>query len=501
MTNRTSGIRSSFRSPRSLVKGRVIGRSIGALAIGASLFGCLFFGPKQASAQAWLQDRRILEGEGLRSGDFEFHPGIGAELGYDSNYFLRTDKTDPRFVNGAPQNPPTDGGVLHVTPSLTLNTVHAKDPTAAPSPIAFTAAVAATYSEYFGKQELRDQRNLSGGASARFDINAGRPIAFGVFATYQRLIQPTVVGDPNLSFNRSDVGAGADVTVTPGGGTLDMRFGYQFFGALFEDSEGVPYTNFTHEVSVRNRWRFRPRTALFSETTLRFISYPNASRALNYLNDSTPLRTRFGVTGLVTDRFGVLVAAGYGATFFQKPELNSSLQYDSINAQAEGTFYLSQGAGTDEPGKATLLLSTISFGYIRDFQNSLLSNYYTSDKGYAKLTYLFGNKGVMSPDGYGEALSYPQPFYNSATGPVAVKGANGAPTGDFTNYRIGAKLFLEYKLTTAFAVNASFDYAQMISDVALDTGGTTVPAVGAQTQLYDLSWRRFQAFLGARYFF
>ncbi|WP_214675407.1 hypothetical protein, partial [Escherichia coli] len=67
---------------------------------------------------------------------------------------------------------------------------------------------------------------------------------------------------------------------------------YQFFGALYEEANGAPYTNFTHEVSFRNRWRFRPRTALFSETGLRFMSYPNANRALLYLNDSTPLRTR-----------------------------------------------------------------------------------------------------------------------------------------------------------------------------------------------------------------
>ncbi len=468
---------------------------IGALAIGASLF----LVPKQASAQAWLADRRYLEGEGLRSGDFEFHPGIGAELGYDSNWFLRSDKSDPRFVNGAPQNPPTDGGLLRITPSVALNTVRPKDPTAAPSPVGFSGVASATYREFFGKQELRDQRNVSGAAQVRLDINNGRPVAFGVFASYQRLIQPSVVGDPNLSFNRSDVGAGADVTVTPGGGTLDMRFGYQFLGALFEDSQGVPYTNFTHEVSVRNRWRFRPRTALFSETTLRWVSYPNAQRALNYLDDSTPLRTRFGITGLVTDRFGLLVAAGYGATFFQKPELASTSQYDSINAQAEGTFYLSQGAGNNEPGQATLLLSTISFGYVRDFQNSLLSNYYTSNKGYAKIVYMFGNKVLLSLNGYAEALSYPQPFFNGPTGPVAVNGANGAPTGDFTNYRVGGALFLEYKLTSALAINATFDYAQMISDVALDQGGAVVP--GGQRQLYDLSWRRFQALLGARYFF
>ena len=36
----------------------------------------------------------------------------------------------------------------------------------------------------------------------------------------------------------------------------------------------------------------------------------------------------------------------------------------------------------------------------------------------------------------------------------------------------------------------------MISDVALEPGGTTAPGVGAPTQLYDLSWRRFQAFAG-----
>ena len=242
-----------------------------------------------------------------------------------------------------------------------------------------------------------------------------------------------------------------------------------------------------------------PAKPLFSETSLRFTNYPNADRALNYLNDSTPLRTRFGVTGLLTDRFGVLLAAGYGATFFKKPELGSTQQYDSLNAQAEGTFYLSQGGGTDEPGKATLLLSTISLGYARDFQASLLGNFYTSNKGYAKVVYAFGNKVVISLNGYFEALSYPQPFYNSAAGPVAVNGANGAPTGDFTNFRVGGQLFGEYRFFPSFAVNATLDYAQMLSDVAIEAGGAAAP--GGPTQLFDLSWRRVQALLGVRYFF
>ena len=473
---------------------------------GVSALALALFAPREASAQEWLKDRRYQEGAGIRTGNLELHPGIGGEIGYDSNYFLRTQKEDPRFVNGAPQNPPVESGQLRITPSFSISTLSQQRQESAegaqPAPVSFRAGVAATYREFLGPQEIRDQRNLSGNAYARLDIFQNRPLGFGVFANYQRLIQPAVVSDPNLSFNRSDVGAGAEVIAIPGGGTLDLRAGYQFFGALFEESNGAPFTNFTHEISVKNRWRFRPRTALFHDTSLRFISYPNAERAVNYLNDSTPLRTRLGVTGLLTDRFGVLLAAGYGATFFQKGNQVSTTQYDSINAQAEGTFYLSQANGAGEPGQSTLLLSTISLGFVRDFQNSLLGNYYDSNKGYAKLVYFFGGKVLLQADGYVEGLSYPQPFYNGLGGaPVAVNGADGNPTGSFTNLHVGGKLFGEYRFTDAFAVNATLDYSQTISDVALEAAPAAAGAPAGSSGLFDLNWRRFQAFLGARVFF
>ncbi|AKV01735.1 hypothetical protein AKJ09_08398 [Labilithrix luteola] len=469
------------------------------LATGAAAFLAL---PKEASAQEWLKDRRAAEGAGIRAGDLEIHPGIGGEIGYDSNWFLRSYKEDPRFVNGAPLNPPQAAGIIRITPSISISTLGAqrREQQAAgaePSPIAFRAGAAATYREFIGPEDIRKQRNVSVNANARLDVNPGRPLGFGVFANYQRLIQPSVVSDPNLSFNRDDVGAGAEVIAMPGGGTLDLRAGYQFFGSFFEDSNGVPYTNLTHEVSFRDRWKFRPRTALFHDTSLRFITYPNADRSLNYLNDSTPLRTRIGLTGLVTDRFGTLLAVGYGATFFKNPNAVSTPQYDSVNAQAEGTFYLSPG-GQGEPGQVSLLLSTLTFGYVRDFQNSLLGNFYSSNKGYAKLVYNFAGRAVIQLDGYFEALSYPQPYYNVPGGaPQAVNGLNGQPTGDFTNWRVGGILFGEYRFSDSFGLNATFDYSQTISDIALASG--TTGTVGA-AQFYDMSWRRFQALFGARWF-
>jgi hypothetical protein len=488
MTNRTAHVPNLLR--------RLV-RTLPAFVLAATT---LTLTPRLASAQEWLKDRRYQEGAGIRVGDLEVHPGIGGEVGYDSNWFLRTHKTDPRFVNGAPQNPPDEGGIIRITPSVTIGTLTQQRqegvaPTQPPT-VNFRAGIAATYREFLGSEELRDQRNLSGNAFARADIFQNRPLGFGVFANYQRLIQPSVVSDPNRAFNRSDVGAGAEVIAIPGGGTLDVRAGYQFMGAFFEQNQGVPFTNFTHEVSIKNRWRFRPRTALFHDTSLRFINYPNAERALTYLNDSTPLRSRIGVTGLLTDRFGVLLAAGYGATFFSNGGLASTQQYDSVNAQAEGTFYLSQSAGQGEPGQATLLLSTLSFGYMRDFQNSLLGNFYESNKGYAKVVYFYGGKLLLQLDGYFEALGYPQPFYNTPAGPQPVVGANGLATGDFTNYRVGGTFYTEYRFTDAFAVTGTVDYQQVISDTPI-----AASAGGVAGGLFDLNWRRVQALVGARYFF
>lgn len=447
----------------------------------------------RAHAQGWLADRRVTEGPGIKTGDLELHPGIGAEVGYDSNWFLRSHEEGPNIANGAPALPPADAAVFRITPSFYVSTIgqqRLEGGRVEPRFITFRGGVSATGRAFIGK-EMSRQHNIGVNADARLDIAQGRPIGFGVFAGYNRLIQPQVTADPNLSFNRSDLRAGAEVIGIPGGGTLDIRGGYQINAALFEESNGVPYSNITHEVSVKNRWRFRPRTALFSETTLRFINYPNADRSLNYLNSSTPLRTRFGVTGLVTDRFSTLLAAGYGATFFRDRELASSVQYDSINAQAEGTFYLGQGGGNNEPGQGTLLLSTVSLGFLRDFQNSLLGNFYNTNRVYGRMEYWFGGKVVTQLNVYGEQLNYPPVFLNTGAG------APAQVTGEFTNYRIGAGLFAEYRLTQSFGLNSTIDYVQQFSDTQIPAGAN---AAGATT-VFDLNYRRIQAFVGARYFF
>jgi hypothetical protein len=457
-----------------------------------------------ASAQGWLSDRRLAEGPGIRTGDLELHPGIAGEAGYDSNWFLRSHVQNPpgqpQVLNGPPGFAPTDAAVFRVTPQFYVSTLGQErvlnEGTARVEPrfITFRGGVSATARFFIGK-EMSDQHNVSVDADARVDFNAGHPVAAGVFAGYDRLIQPQVFGNPDLSFNRDDIRAGADVTVMPGGGSLDIRGGYQLRTSIYEESQGVPYGSITHDISVKNRWRFRPRTALFSEADLLFTSYPNAPRASLYLNDSTPLRTRFGISGLMTDWFGILVAAGYSGTFFKDPNAPSTTQYDSVNGQAEGTFYVGGTGGADEPGKSTLLLSTVSLGVSRDFQTSLLGNFYTDDRAYAKVEYWFGGRAVLRLTGYADMLDYPQVFLNNGGGAIVP-----ATPGGFTNWRVGGEFFAEYRFSQVFGINTTIDYVQEISDTQLPAG--QAPGAPAGTiGLYDLNYRRFQAFLGARYFY
>src|SRR5438874_2699871 len=60
----------------------------------------------------WISDKRIRDGQGIRVGEFEMHPGIGAQIGVDTNYFMRTDRAG--FINSDPKIAP----IMRITPSF-----------------------------------------------------------------------------------------------------------------------------------------------------------------------------------------------------------------------------------------------------------------------------------------------------------------------------------------------------------------------------------------------
>lgn len=466
------------------------------LAFGAT-FGLGALCAKPAAAQGWLKDRRYAEGAGIKAGDFELHPGIGGEVGYDSNWFLRSNDEAPGVVNAAPLAPRRDAAVFRVTPSFSFSTLgpqrtEGSEGTAPQQRmVVFRGSLSATLWGFVGK-EMSDQHNVSGDANLRLDIAPQRPVGFGVWAGYRRMIRPNAASaDAALGFNQSQLNGGAEAIFQPGSGTFDMRGGYQIYANLFEQSNGVPFSSLTHEFAVRNRWLFRPRTALFSDTSLRLTTFPESDRAFSYLANQTPIRSRFGLNGLLTARIGALASAGYGATFLQDPGAPQTKQFDSFLAQAELTYYFGvpdgPGGNGGEPGQVSVLLSSWSLGYNRDFQQSFFTNFYRSDRIYTRGVVAGAGRMLVTLDGGFEFLTYPDVFANAGGGVPAAT----PTTPGFSNHRISGTLFAEYRLSDSFGLNATFDYQQMLSDTRLPLGGG---------QFFGLSWQRFQALAGARWF-
>jgi hypothetical protein len=303
------------------------------------------------------------------------------------------------------------------------------------------------------------------------------------------MIMPNIAsGDPNLSFTRDDVGVGAELVTQPGSGTLDWHLGYHFHDTLFENGIGQPYDNYIHQAFTRGRWRFRPRTAFVYDASLGFTTYTNASEALKVgLVSSTPVRTRIGITGLITDRLAVLGEVGWGATFVDQ-EIAAQPQYDSVIGQAEIKWFLSASPGISAMSDVSLALSSLALGYTRDFASSYIGNYYGSDRGYLKFSYFFAGRALLTLEGGVGAIEYPQMFFGDGT----------SRANAFTDVRADATLFGEYRFTDTFGLNATLRYSANFSNTQLPD--TEAVAGGAPPGLLDMSWNRFEAYLGVRWF-
>ena len=473
--------------------------------------------PRAAGAQSdspqWLKDRKYAEGIGVREGDFELHPAIAGEVGYDSNYFFRSSGTGFANSGGSPAfAPPIPALVLRVTPSLYISTIGPQrregDVTSQPPSVRFRAGASATYREFIGlssdpvasqpQNDISAQRNVSANADARLEISPERPFGAVLFADFGRFILPTTsTSDPNLSLNRDTVGAGGEIVAQPGSGTLDWRFGYSLHDTLFEASVGQPYDNIVNQLYTRGRWKFRPRTALIYDATFAFTSYANqAQAAADGLVNSTPVRSRIGLNGLITDRFTMTAMVGWGASFYQTT-VNAQPQYDSVIAQAELKWFLSASPGLAQSADVGVSLSSIAVGYTRDFVNSYLGNFYGQDRGYLRFNYFFAGRALVALEGGVSGIEYPNMYW----GPDLANPAGGDfRHSAFTDLRVDSSLFGEYRFTDSFGLNATVRYTANFSTAVVPDNDLGPNVAVPNGQSYDMSWSRFETFLGLRYF-
>jgi len=187
----------------------------------AATLAVLAFSSVAAAQQPWLQDRRYGEGIGIRAGNFEFHPGIAAEFGYDTNYFQRAG-TGP---NPGLDQPVDDAFRLRITPSLTLSTLTERrlgsQAVNRVQDFTMSARLFAAYNELFGSEEITEQRHVDAGVGARVDISPQRQFGGDIYGDFIRQGEPSNLADTAAAFDRGTVRNGANVNWHPGDKLFD----------------------------------------------------------------------------------------------------------------------------------------------------------------------------------------------------------------------------------------------------------------------------------------
>jgi hypothetical protein len=436
------------------------------LPLTAALVAALF--PLNASAQAWVPNPDYSEGIGIRAGNLELHPSIGAEAGYDSNLFRSSGNGDGERV--------VDVWKFRVTPSLTLSTLGQKRlgaPTA--GAVRFSGGAFASFYQPIAvdseNSEVSKRRNVALGANVKLDIFPQNKVGFDIVGAYLRTPQTEGRSDDlaGEGFNRDTLRGGGGVTWRPGGGLFEWRMGYLGTYNFFENETYDSLTNVHHDFNSRGRWRFLPRSALLFEGNYTLVRYTKDTQ----LTDGDAVRARLGFHGLVTYHLALMGMLGWGASFY-KPHAGAiePRQFDSLLANAEARWFIQPRPDLDSASVATGL-SSVALGYARTFSNSYYGSFYQRDRGYAQASmFLLGALAGGIEFGVSR-VAYPE----VATAEVQ--------RNSVSQLRLDGLLFMEYRLTDTFALNGTLQYDQVNSG----------PLNGE-----DLDYKRWQAYVGVRWF-
>lgn len=449
------------------------------------------------SGQPWLDDRRYGQGIGVRSGDLELHPGVAAQVGYDSNYLQNSGDVGVTTDGSLSLNEPViDVARLRVTPSLSLKTLSYSRLTggqqAAPPMAQFEARAHFSYNMLFPLESSATGDSLSnflqGGTGLQLDILPERPVGADASLAFTRIVQPN--NDPLLppAFSREIYQGELGVIWRPGGKKMSWRLAYGATYTRFELDTFTGYDNLAHGLITAGHWKFLPRTALLYEGRLGFVSYSDNASALA---DSKPISTKLGLAGLLSNHVSLLTMIGWLATFYE-PVAGTTQDYDGPIGQLQLTYYPSPQP--EAPVGATAVgLSSVAVGYLRSVDNAYLGNYVRRDRVYTDLSYFVGGVVVLSLQGGISALSRPSATIGDTPGPN-----DRIPA--FTEQRADATAFAEWRTSNTLGINATLVYSGALKNQLVRARAEdTVPA-GQPIPAENLRFDRYEIWLGGRWF-
>ena len=438
---------------------RRLAQAVAVLSLAWAGFGLT---ASEVHAQAWLEDRERTEGPGIRLGDLELHPGIGAEIGYDSNVFY----SDSNEQSSA---------ILRVTPHLMLSTLGPQrrgegEREGNPPSVEFRGGLSASLYHYFATSA---KTNVGGDLDLRLIIMPERPFQLTLFENFGRTIRPfTEAGAIDANYGRINNNAGIRADFGTRGQIFKGWLGYAFGVDLYEGASFDFANALDHHITAGTAWKFFPNTAFLYDFDLHFTNYPNEDTTPGrpLLTDQIRLRSRVGLNGAFTTTFSALAMVGYAAGFYSEGS-----EYDDIVGQLELRFQFTP-------------TSRFALGYDRDFQRSAIGSFYRHDRGYANLQVLFGSVFLLGVEG-GVGL---YDFGAVAAEDLMPLGTAGY---DRSDVRANVKLFAEYRVADWLGFNATGEYTGDFTDFQYDR------IVGMTTTIDPAEYSKFEAWFGVRAFY
>jgi hypothetical protein len=416
----------------------------------------LLAGAAPASAQQWLSDRTRAEGRGIRLGDFELHPGIGSEIGYDSNIFLAEPDTEQASA------------ILRVSPHFYLSTLGAERLQGVRPRLSFRTGVNAALKYYFAPAEA----DIAVGQDARLIWAPGDVFSLELFDEFNRSTDPfsdpagpVRAGADQLVFERDQLGVGTRLQLSTPGRLVKAGLGYRYDLDYFENDLFRSNNNDSHTISADTSWEFLPKTALFWNGSVQLHNFDEdtSSEALTERADSTRVSSKIGLNGALTQRVGFTLAGGYTAGFYDDDN-----DYENVIAQVEVRWRL----------RETMLWA---LGYDREYGTAFQGNFARMDRVKTRLQALLGRVVVL---GARAELTFVDFGHDDR-----IADLGGDP--DRNDIHLLVNLNGEYRIIDWLAITAEFGYLENFTDFVypLDMGMSD-PA----------EYRRFEAWLGLRAF-
>jgi hypothetical protein len=412
----------------------------------------------------------------MLSDDWVFHAGLAVEGGYDTNVFYTGSDGDS-----------AGAGRLRITPQLEIATLPPQrrenpDGTATETGgnVDFSFTVAGVYNEYLTADDgplaetVRNQRDFGILSDINLVVFPRRTWSFLLSNHFMRTVEPdNVPVRDTYGYNRDFDEALLGVRWAPGGGAFETTLRAGVTLNFYE--EGGEIGRIGNYVSPRlmldGRWKFFPNTALTFNTDFSPVFREDEPSQAGFpISSSYPIRAWVGMTGQWTPLISTQLRIGYGAGLY-----TDGPDFDSALAQAEVSFILGPA------GK-------ISVGFVRDFVDSIFSNFYARNEGYARWDQMFAGAFMVGLEFRVGYLQYAELYETGGAGGWT-SSTDGAPNPR-NDVRLGGGVFLEYRLRDWIAFNATVRYDQTVTDFRW-TDPTAATAAAED-------WWKLTAFLGVR---